>query len=53
MKDFKDVFPESLPLTLPPNRGISDIHRIETEQYAKPVYKTPYKTGPHENAIIK
>ena len=53
LQEYSDVFPDELPLRLPPDRGISDVHRIELNEGAKPIAKAPYKTGPHESVEIK
>ena len=48
IKEFADVFPDELPKTLPPNRGIDDVHKIDLIPNASPVAKAPYKTSPQE-----
>ena len=43
VKDFKDVFPDTLPKGYPPKRDI--IHEIHTEEGAKPPIRPPHWLG--------
>ena len=52
-KDYKALFPASLPTTTPPDRGLGDVHAIPLIEGAKPVHKTMYKHSPKEQLLIK
>ena len=44
LQDYKDVFPEKLPVQLPPERAID--HKIETIPGAEPPSRPPYRMAP-------
>ena len=46
VKEFRDVFPETLPKGRPPKRDIE--HNIQIEEGSKPPSRPPYKLGPAE-----
>lgn len=50
-EEFSDVFPESLPAGLPPEREVD--HAIETEPGATPPSKAPYRMSPLELDELK
>ena len=50
LQEFQDVFPDELPLGLPPLRGIG--HRIELIPQAPLPNKAPYRVNPEETKEI-
>ena len=46
------MFPEELPLELPPKRGLDDEHAIEFIDNAKIPPQKYYKVSPAEQALI-
>ena len=46
VREFRDVFPETLPKGRPPKRDIE--HDIQIEEGSKPPSRPPYKLGPAE-----
>jgi len=55
LKEFPDLFPESLPTTLPPQSrdGHNVEHSIELKPNAPPVKQRDYRRGSAENATLK
>jgi hypothetical protein len=51
MKEFADVFPESLPKTLPPSRDVD--HRIELIPDQQPPTRAPYRMSSKELKELK
>ena len=52
LRDYGEVFPDDLPMKLPPNRKLDDVHRIDLNS-DRIIAKPPYRTGPAESDIIK
>jgi len=46
MSEYQDLFPDDLPSTLPPTRGVD--HRIELLPGSQPVYRSMYRMSPGE-----
>ena len=46
------MFPDDLPMKLPPNRNLNDVHRIILNS-DRLIAKPHYRTGPAESEIIK
>ena len=42
-KEFADVLPVELPKSLPPDRGLKDVHTIDLYEGSKPPNKPAYK----------
>ena len=42
-KEFSDVLPADLPKTLPPDRGLKDVHTIDLYEGSKPPKRPAYK----------
>ena len=51
LQEFQDVFPDELPLGLPPLQGIE--HRIDLIPGAPLPNKAPYRVNPEETKEIK
>jgi hypothetical protein len=51
LQEFEDVFPDELPLRLPPHRGIE--HRIDLIPGAPLANKAPYRVNPEETKEIQ
>ena len=43
IKEYRDIFPETLPKGVPPLREVQ--HKIEIEPDSKPPYRPPYRLG--------
>jgi hypothetical protein len=51
--EFSDVFPAELPMEVPPDRGLGDVHKISVEPGSKIPAKAPYRQSPAEQILIK
>jgi hypothetical protein len=51
LQEYEDVFPEEVPLGLPPKRGIK--HQIELVPSASLPNRAPYRTNPEETKEIQ
>ena len=52
-KKYKEVFPSELPKSVPPDRGVHDVHRIPLQPGSTPPVKKMYRTSPAEQLLIK
>ena len=51
LQEFEDVFPEELPLELPPERHVN--HRIELESGSTPPWRPLYRASPPELEMMR
>ena len=53
LKEFKGVFPPELPKTVPPDRGLGDVHEIPVKPGTEPISRKMYRHSPKEQLLIK